>query len=65
MTVQSSAVCFWRMKKYWEQFILPLVIIYQWEGRVDVPIHLDGVVKKPTVYMDDQLLMKNGKLLVK
>ncbi len=24
-------------------------------GKVDVPIHLDGVVKKPTVYMDGQL----------
>ena len=34
-------------------------------GKIDVPIHLDGVVKKPTVYMDDKLLMKNGKLLVK
>jgi aminopeptidase len=34
-------------------------------GSVDVPIHLDGVIKKPTVYLDDKLLMKDGKLLVK
>jgi aminopeptidase len=34
-------------------------------GKVNVPIHLDGVVKKPTVYLDDKLLMKDGKLLVK
>jgi len=33
-------------------------------GSVNVPLHLDGVIKKPTVYMDDKLLMKDGKLLV-
>ncbi|MBX2976797.1 MAG: aminopeptidase [Ignavibacteriaceae bacterium] len=33
-------------------------------GSVNVPIHLDGVVKKPTVYLDNKLLMKDGKLLV-
>ncbi len=34
-------------------------------GNVNVPLHLDGVIKKPTVYMDEKLLMKDGKLLVK
>jgi aminopeptidase len=34
-------------------------------GRVNVPIHLDGVMKKPTVYLDDKIIMKDGKLLVK
>jgi leucyl aminopeptidase (aminopeptidase T) len=33
-------------------------------GKVNVPIHLDGVVKKPTVYFDGKLIMKSGKLLV-
>jgi len=33
-------------------------------GNVNVPIHLDGVIKKPTVYLDDEVLMKEGKLLV-
>ena len=33
-------------------------------GSVNVPIHLDGVVKKPTVWMDSKLIMKDGKLLV-
>jgi len=33
-------------------------------GKIDVPIHLDGVIKKPTVYFDGKLIMKNGKLLV-
>jgi leucyl aminopeptidase (aminopeptidase T) len=33
-------------------------------GSVNVPIHLDGVVKKPTVWMDGKLLMKDGKLIV-
>jgi len=34
-------------------------------GSVGVPIHLDGVVKKPTVFLDGKLLMKDGNLLVK
>lgn len=33
-------------------------------GSVNVPIHLDGVIKKPTVFLDGKVLMKNGKLLV-
>lgn len=33
-------------------------------GSVNVPLHLDGVVKKPTVWMDGKILMKDGKLLV-
>ncbi len=33
-------------------------------GNVDVPIHLDGIVKKPNVYFDGKMIMKNGKLLV-
>ncbi len=33
-------------------------------GSVNVPIHLDGVVKKPTVWMDGKILMKDGKLFV-
>jgi len=33
-------------------------------GSINVPIHLDGVIKKPTVWMDGKMLMKNGKLLV-
>ena len=33
-------------------------------GNVNVPLHLDGVIKKPTVYLDGKLLMKDGKLFV-
>ncbi|MEJ2103227.1 MAG: aminopeptidase [Ignavibacteriaceae bacterium] len=33
-------------------------------GSVNVPIHLDGVVKKPTVWMDGKLLMENGSFLI-
>lgn len=32
-------------------------------GSFNVPIHLDGVIKKPTVYLDGKLLMDRGKLL--
>jgi len=34
-------------------------------GKINVPIHLDGVVKEPTVYLDGKLLLENGKLLFK
>lgn len=33
-------------------------------GSINVPLHLDGVIKKPTVYLDDKILMDKGKLLV-
>ncbi len=33
-------------------------------GTLNVPFHVDGVVLKPTVYVDDVLLLKDGKLLV-
>ncbi len=33
-------------------------------GNVNVPIHLDGVIKKPTVFLDDKMIMKSGKLLI-
>ncbi len=34
-------------------------------GNVNVGIHVDGVIKKPTVYFDGRVIMKAGKLLVK
>jgi leucyl aminopeptidase (aminopeptidase T) len=34
-------------------------------GKVNVPIHLDGVIKEPTVYLDGKEIMRSGKLLVK
>ncbi len=33
-------------------------------GSNNVGVHIDGVVTKPTVYIDNTLLMDNGKLLV-
>lgn len=33
-------------------------------GTVDVPVHLDGIVKSPTVELDGKLIMDRGKLLV-
>ncbi len=34
-------------------------------GNVNVPIHLDGVILKPTVYFDNKIIMEKGKLLIK
>ncbi|MBI2650381.1 aminopeptidase [Candidatus Woesearchaeota archaeon] len=31
-------------------------------GKVDVPFHVDVVVKNPTIYADDELIMENGKI---
>ena len=33
-------------------------------GTFNVPIHVDGVIKKPSVWLDGNMLMNNGKLLV-
>ncbi len=33
-------------------------------GTVDVPIHLDGIIKNPTLELDGTVIMKKGKLLV-
>ncbi|MGD8780497.1 MAG: aminopeptidase [Ignavibacteria bacterium] len=33
-------------------------------GKVNVPVHLDGVIKKPTIDFDGNVIMKNGKLLI-
>ncbi len=33
-------------------------------GSVRVPLHLDGVIKFPTVYLDDKIIMDKGKLFV-
>jgi leucyl aminopeptidase (aminopeptidase T) len=32
-------------------------------GKVDVPYHVDGIIKKPTIYADGELIMKNGILV--
>lgn len=32
-------------------------------GRISVSSHLDGLVKEPTVYFDDELIMEKGKLI--
>lgn len=33
-------------------------------GKINVPIHLDGVIKKPTVWLDDKMIMEKGNLLI-
>lgn len=33
-------------------------------GHVDVPIHTDGVFFKPTIWLDDKVIMEKGKLLI-
>ena len=34
-------------------------------GKINVPVHLDGVIKKPNVYFDEKIIMDSGKLLLK
>jgi leucyl aminopeptidase (aminopeptidase T) len=36
----------------------------RYNGRNDVPIHLDGTVTKATVYVDDEKIMEKGLLLI-
>lgn len=33
-------------------------------GTIDVPIHLDGIIKNPTVELDGKKIMEKGKLLI-
>ncbi|MBN2070052.1 MAG: aminopeptidase [Candidatus Krumholzibacteriota bacterium] len=33
-------------------------------GTIDVPIHLDGIVKEPTVELDGKIIMEKGRLLI-
>ncbi|NOX38581.1 MAG: aminopeptidase [Calditrichaeota bacterium] len=33
-------------------------------GTVNVPFHVDGVIQSPTLKIDDQVLLENGKLMV-
>lgn len=33
-------------------------------GKVDVPIHLDGIIKKPTIFIDKKKIMDDGKLII-
>jgi leucyl aminopeptidase (aminopeptidase T) len=33
-------------------------------GRVNVPLHLDGIIQSPTVELDGQILMDDGRLLL-
>lgn len=33
-------------------------------GNIDVPVHLDAVFYKPTIYVDNKKIMENGKLLI-
>ncbi len=33
-------------------------------GKINVPIHIDAIVKKPTVSFDDEVIMDKGRLLI-
>ncbi len=32
-------------------------------GKIDVPVHIDGVIKKPTIFIDAKVIIKDGKLI--
>jgi len=35
-----------------------------YNGTNNIPLHLDGVIKEPTIEIDGKTIMKNGKLLI-
>ncbi len=37
---------------------------YSFGGKINVPVHLDGVIDKPTIIVDDKIIMKDGKFLI-
>ena len=32
-------------------------------GKVDVPIHLDGIINSPTISVDGKVIIKDGELI--
>lgn len=34
------------------------------EGKVDVPVHIDCVVKRPNIWIDEKKIMQDGKILI-
>lgn len=34
-------------------------------GKISVHSHIDGIIKKPTVFFDNEMIMDNGKFLIK
>jgi aminopeptidase len=37
---------------------------YSFGGKINVPIHLDGIMKKPTIFFDEKEIMKNGRFKI-
>lgn len=37
---------------------------FHFGGKVNVPLHIDGVITKPSVWVDDRQIIERGKLLV-
>lgn len=37
---------------------------YHFGGKIDVPFHMDGIIKMPTVVIDGKMIMKEGEHLV-
>jgi len=33
-------------------------------GKVDVQLHIDGIIKRPTIWIDDEKIMDDGKMLI-
>jgi len=33
-------------------------------GKIEVPLHIDGLIKKPSVFVDDLMIMKEGKFVL-
>jgi aminopeptidase len=33
-------------------------------GTVQAKIHLDGIISQPTIYLDDEVILKEGKFVV-
>ena len=33
-------------------------------GKINVQLHLDGIIKKPTIWVDNKKIMENGKFLI-
>jgi len=37
---------------------------YSFGGKINVPVHVDGVIDKPTIFVDKKCIMKDGKFCI-
>ena len=43
---------------------MPLKYYGMFGGKIKAPLHIDGIIKNPTLVIDGQIIIKDGKHLI-